>query len=52
MPSPMSEFLISTNVPAFAPVAQDGAGAQVGERADGHAVAPTLGAVEVGVQDA
>ncbi len=33
-PAPMSEFLTSTNVPAFAPSRDDGARAQVGERPD------------------
>ena len=38
VPSPTREFLISTKAPALAPLAQLGAGAQVGERADVAAV--------------
>ena len=37
-PSPIREFLISTKVPALAPGVEVGAGAQVGEGADGAAV--------------
>ena len=50
MPSPTSEFLISTNVPALARSRSRAFGTEVGERPHRHAV-PELGAVEVGVHD-